>query len=256
MPPGEAGVTREPLQDPAERKGVTHLTNPAAAAAPRYATMPHRTPTTLQIPVLRNLGKARSKLLCIDQIRGCGTEAQSCDSATSRHGSFRQQRGRRSPPAPRCPSGTKRRLGRPSLSRFLNRDPSFLVKSVACVHPNSQECSPDRKKNALHRKPASEVTRTAAEMKPKPPLLAVSDADWAEGVQRESVLRSLFTQPRVGLPAVSAAASTLGLSVNKRRTGTPPESGCNALTLQREVIDRWGPGRRRPGPHLHDVFCI
>jgi len=49
-------------------------------------------------------------------------------------------------------------------------------------------------------------------MKPKPPLLAVSDADWVEAVQRESVLRPLSTQPRVGLPAASAAASALGLS--------------------------------------------
>ncbi len=51
-----------------------------------------------------------------------------------------------------------------------------------------------------------------AEMKPKPPLLAVSDADWAEAVQRELVLRPLSTQPRVGLPAALAAASALGLS--------------------------------------------
>jgi len=59
----------------------------------------------------------------------------------------------------------------------------------------------------------------APEMKPKPPLLAVSDADWTEAVQRESVLRPLFTQPRVGLPAASAAASALGLSVNQPSTG-------------------------------------
>ncbi len=52
----------------------------------------------------------------------------------------------------------------------------------------------------------------ATEMKPKPPLLAVSDADWAEAVQREAVLRPLSTQPRVGLPAALAAASALGLS--------------------------------------------
>jgi len=52
----------------------------------------------------------------------------------------------------------------------------------------------------------------AAEIRPKPPLLAVSDADWAEAVQRESVRRPLSTQPRVGLPAALAAASALGLS--------------------------------------------
>jgi len=50
----------------------------------------------------------------------------------------------------------------------------------------------------------------AAEIRPKPPLLAVSDADWAEAVQRESVLRLLSTQPRVGLSAALAAASGLG----------------------------------------------
>jgi hypothetical protein len=52
----------------------------------------------------------------------------------------------------------------------------------------------------------------AAEIRTKSPLLAVSDADWAGAVQRESVLCPLSTWPRVGLPAASAAASALGLS--------------------------------------------
>ena len=52
----------------------------------------------------------------------------------------------------------------------------------------------------------------AAEIRPNPPLLAVFDADWAEAVHRESVLRPLSTQPRGGLPAALAAASALRLS--------------------------------------------
>ena len=54
-------------------------------------------------------------------------------------------------------------------------------------------------------------------MKHKPSLLAISDADWSEVVQREAVLRLLSTQPRVGLSAASAAASALGLTVREHQ---------------------------------------